>query len=439
MKKIKNERGITLIALVITIIVLLILAGVSIATLTGENGILTRADDAKRETTKAEARERIQLEMAASFDNTGKYNVYKAIENLKNNAKIPAEDITKNDDRTLKVKLNGYEFPVDTDGRVGEGTKVGEIEEPLVSIIDYVKVGDYVDYEPTKTDVNRTQDVDPNKLTYISPVGEYSSDKGMITHGNGNREQIFTARPNDESDTGIKWRVLSVSEDKIELISDSLVSPDEESNFRIKDNIGYLYAEQELNEACKIYGYGYGADTSVESIYTVGGPEDEPIIGKIEGSGARSITVDDINKRAGVYEDKEDGKIKYKDGTVINSNYGSKELPTAAVNYPTLWSSNTSNPGQSGTTKAGFKYTYYKYKKDKIEDTVMQGILFKKQYWLASRCTHTRSEPNSANFLIRIVWNSSNVSAHLVPRGWKLPSSSTKNRISNSTYSNYKS
>lgn len=43
----KNQRGITLIALVITIIVLLILAGVSIAMLTGENGILTRAREAK--------------------------------------------------------------------------------------------------------------------------------------------------------------------------------------------------------------------------------------------------------------------------------------------------------------------------------------------------------------------------------------------------------
>ena len=48
MKKLKEElkygkRGITLIALVITIIVLLILAGVTIVTLTGENGILTRA------------------------------------------------------------------------------------------------------------------------------------------------------------------------------------------------------------------------------------------------------------------------------------------------------------------------------------------------------------------------------------------------------------
>ena len=45
-----REDGITLIALVITIIVLLILAAVSIATLTGEHGILTRAQDAKEET-----------------------------------------------------------------------------------------------------------------------------------------------------------------------------------------------------------------------------------------------------------------------------------------------------------------------------------------------------------------------------------------------------
>ena len=50
----KNARGITLIALVITIVVLLILAGVTIATLTGDNGIITRANDAKAETEQAE-------------------------------------------------------------------------------------------------------------------------------------------------------------------------------------------------------------------------------------------------------------------------------------------------------------------------------------------------------------------------------------------------
>ena len=48
MQKLKeNTRGITLIALVITIIVTLILAGIAINALTGENGIITKATDAK--------------------------------------------------------------------------------------------------------------------------------------------------------------------------------------------------------------------------------------------------------------------------------------------------------------------------------------------------------------------------------------------------------
>ena len=57
MKIKKNTKGITLIALVVTIIVLLILAGVSIAMLTGENGILTQAQKAKNQTGKAQVNE----------------------------------------------------------------------------------------------------------------------------------------------------------------------------------------------------------------------------------------------------------------------------------------------------------------------------------------------------------------------------------------------
>ena len=53
----KNNRGITLIALVITIIVLLILAGVSIAMVTGDNGLLSQATRAGAETQVAEAKE----------------------------------------------------------------------------------------------------------------------------------------------------------------------------------------------------------------------------------------------------------------------------------------------------------------------------------------------------------------------------------------------
>ena len=58
----KQKKGITLIALVITIIVLLILTAVSIATLTGDNGILTKAQTAKTETEKASEEEQIKLE-----------------------------------------------------------------------------------------------------------------------------------------------------------------------------------------------------------------------------------------------------------------------------------------------------------------------------------------------------------------------------------------
>ena len=61
MNNIRTNKGITLIALVITIIVLLILAAVSIATLTGENGILTKANTAKDLTIEAEEKEQINL------------------------------------------------------------------------------------------------------------------------------------------------------------------------------------------------------------------------------------------------------------------------------------------------------------------------------------------------------------------------------------------
>ena len=68
-----KNNGITLIALVITIIVLLILAGVSISMLTGENGILTQAQNAKKETEEAqedELRKLTALEAATNLNNT---------------------------------------------------------------------------------------------------------------------------------------------------------------------------------------------------------------------------------------------------------------------------------------------------------------------------------------------------------------------------------
>ena len=73
----KNVHGITLIALVITIIVLLILAGVSIAMLTGQNGILTQAQNAKDKTEYKNAEEKVRLAVMGAMSDDGTLTVEK--------------------------------------------------------------------------------------------------------------------------------------------------------------------------------------------------------------------------------------------------------------------------------------------------------------------------------------------------------------------------
>ena len=65
----KNTKGITLIALVITIIVLLILAGISINMLSGNNSILYRATDAKEKSNESEAEEKLKIALAGLYTN----------------------------------------------------------------------------------------------------------------------------------------------------------------------------------------------------------------------------------------------------------------------------------------------------------------------------------------------------------------------------------
>lgn len=70
----EKDNGITLVALVITIIVLLILAGVSISMLTGNNGILTQAQSAKENTEKVSEEEKIQLAVIGTQQKNNGYN-----------------------------------------------------------------------------------------------------------------------------------------------------------------------------------------------------------------------------------------------------------------------------------------------------------------------------------------------------------------------------
>lgn len=117
----KNQNGITLIALVITIIVLLILAGVTIATLTGDNGILTRANQAKEKTEEAGDIEKIRLAMTTvEMFNNRKSNIEKAdleIALLENGIKSIVVD---NEDGTRNIIfLNTKKiYKLNTDGNI---------------------------------------------------------------------------------------------------------------------------------------------------------------------------------------------------------------------------------------------------------------------------------------------------------------------------------
>ena len=91
MKKFRKNQGITLIALVVTLIVLLILAALAINLTIGDNGILTRGQEAKNKTEQAsedELRKLTQLEAATHFED------YEYIDNSTGEEKtvtIPAE------------------------------------------------------------------------------------------------------------------------------------------------------------------------------------------------------------------------------------------------------------------------------------------------------------------------------------------------------------
>ena len=129
MKKIEmKEKGITLIALVITIIVLLILAGVTIATLMGNNGILTKAQQAKTETEEAEEdelRKLTALEASTNLENypyTDKNGDIATIPVGFAVSQVEGENII--DSGLVVIDSNGNEFVwIPVDGILGEDGK----------------------------------------------------------------------------------------------------------------------------------------------------------------------------------------------------------------------------------------------------------------------------------------------------------------------------
>ena len=101
----KDSKGITLIALVITIIVLLILAGITIAFLTGENSIFKKATNAKIENEKAEIKEMLSLSVNTISVERGQKQ-----DSLSNYYNEKETFIEKGKLDTTKYKINNYEY-----------------------------------------------------------------------------------------------------------------------------------------------------------------------------------------------------------------------------------------------------------------------------------------------------------------------------------------
>ena len=112
----KKQNGITIIALTITIIVILILAGVTVTTLTGDNGLLTKAESAKQLNEEATALEKIKVEVAGSYGIDGKIGIEQLNINLKNikGLKYNGNEIVLEGDNVNKIEKLPTDIVLDT-------------------------------------------------------------------------------------------------------------------------------------------------------------------------------------------------------------------------------------------------------------------------------------------------------------------------------------
>ena len=208
-KAFKSTKGITLIALVVTIIILLILAGVSIAMLTGNNGVLTKAGEAKVRTGDAGDLEKIQLEVAGSFDESGKINLAKLKSNFDENG-ISYNDV---DSFPITATLNRVKRIINQNG---------EMTEPVDRT--GIQVGDYIDYSP---DVAETVTYSNDNMTRYSGYTSYNVDL--------------------KRDTTMKWQVLRINEDG----SMDIIGTPTTSKVYFQAAEGYNNGVYLMNDICK--------------------------------------------------------------------------------------------------------------------------------------------------------------------------------------------
>ena len=145
-----GEKAITLIALVVTIVILLILAGVTITMTLGQNGLFTRAREGAAAYNESEVRDDLSMLITQyTWDKASEKTDKNLGDYLKDNG---ATSVKANaDGTTLEVEYKGYVFTVNKDsGEITEVSKGESSDGPTTPTIK-AKVGDIVSYTPDTT------------------------------------------------------------------------------------------------------------------------------------------------------------------------------------------------------------------------------------------------------------------------------------------------
>ena len=127
-----RKNGITLIALVVTIVVLLILAGITISLVFGSNGVIQKAQDSKEQTEIGEMREKLEMAKVPVYaDGNGSYKVQDYWDRIESEGLIADKtvDIIDNGDGTYEVTTTpGYvfEITVEPNKEIAENIIIGE-------------------------------------------------------------------------------------------------------------------------------------------------------------------------------------------------------------------------------------------------------------------------------------------------------------------------
>ena len=297
----KNNSGVTLIALIITIIVLLILAGVTIAMIMGDNGILNRAVDASDSTTIAQEKEQVQTAYAAAmmdaYDQEDKTVTQAMLQQEMNNLTGDnATEVTDNGDGSFNVYFKDTEnnYRVDNEGVTEVVTEPTE----TMSLLEM--------YENGKNCANPEECSNSTHLhigdfvTYNNPteasVEILATDTGMDKAGVKVTNQTFNVSATENQ---LNWQVLGIDEETggIKLIGDSVIKNSRATTvndpyFYLYGATGYVNGISQMDKICQMYKNEYATKAravKVEDINELFGIKTE-----------RAVKVEDINELFGI-------------------------------------------------------------------------------------------------------------------------------------------